>query len=107
MLNQTIQNILRDAEQRVLSAVQGMDADGWEPVEDEDGNENIPSDSRQVLVFLYGCVADVHAPRPEDAGYGLRLGYYDHDKAYWRVHGRPEKYVTHWREEPLPPKPTA
>lgn len=77
----------------------------WQNVEDEDGNQNVPSDERQVLVFLSGD-RTINAPRNNDQGWGLRLGYFDHEKRYWRVNGRPEGYVTHWMNEPEEPATT-
>jgi hypothetical protein len=103
-LNQFIQWALSEAEQRILLAIQEHnDGDSWISVEDEDGNPNVPTDEREVLVFLCGDCR-LTDERPPDAGWGLRQGYFDHDKQYWRVHGRPESYVTHWREAPAAPK---
>ena len=101
-LNQQITWALQEAEQRILSALQGSGADGWIPAVDEDGNDNLPTTERRVMVFLCGD-RGLAAERPEDAGHGLRLGYFDHDKQYWRVHGKIERYVTHWRECPDDP----
>jgi len=102
-INQQITWALQEAEQRILTALQDGGADGWVSVFDEDGNPNLPTTERQVLVFLCGD-RKLTDPRPsDDAGHGLRLGYFDHDKQYWRVHGRSERYVTHWRECPDDP----
>jgi len=101
-INQQIAWALQEAEQRILSALQGGGADGWISIVDEDGNDNLPTTERQVMVFLCGD-RELTAKRPEDAGYGLALGYFDHDKQYWRVHGKINWYVTHWRECPDPP----
>lgn len=103
MLNKTIEWVLREAEQRILLAIQeDKTQETWIPVFDEDGNPNVPSDERNVMIFLCGdrLVTD---PRPENAGYGIGFGYYDYDKGYWRVGGRPNGYVTHWRECPADP----
>lgn len=95
---------LHEAEQRILQSIQGMDSSGWEPVFDEDGNPNVPDDERAVFVFLLGD-RPIHAERPgDDAGWGLREGYWDIEKQYWRVSGSPNPYVTHWREQPPPPE---
>lgn len=103
-INQQITWALQEAEQRILLALQeDRSEDSWNAVEDEDGNPNLPTTEREVMVFLCGD-RGLMDPRPEDAAYGLRLGYFDHDKQYWRVHGRPERYVTHWRECPDAPK---
>lgn len=75
----------------------------WNPVIDADGNPNLPSDDRPVLVFLCGLLASPHLERPADAGYGLREGWFDHDRRMWRAGGQWEKYVTHWMECPPPP----
>ena len=72
-----------------------------EEVVDEDGNPNVPSDERTVLVFQFGGQGD--AKRPDDAPYGLAMGYFDHDRQYWRVHGSPSRYVTHWQNVPNDP----
>lgn len=99
-LNQQITWALQEAEQRILSAIQqNAGGDGWIEVEDKDGNPNVPTTERQVMVFRCGDRKSTD-PRPDDAAYGLALGYFDHDKQYWRVHGRLCGYVTHWRECP-------
>lgn len=103
-LNQFIQWALSEAEQRILLAIQEHnDGDSWISVNDEDGNPNVPTDEREVLVFLCGD-RRLTDERPPDAPYGLRQGYFDHDRQYWRVGGSRQPYVTHWREAPSPPK---
>lgn len=103
-LNQQITAALQEAESRILTAMQGAGSEGWISVEDEDGNPNLPTTDRELLVFLCGDrgLAD---PRPSDAGYGLRLGWFDTDKGRWRVNGQLCRYVTHWRE--CPDRPAA
>lgn len=96
--NLTITSILHDAAEQILQSLQD-DGNQWEQVVDEDGNDNLPDSERQVMVFLCGD-RKILDPRPDDAAWGLNLGYFD---KYWRVYGRPEKYVTHWRELPPPP----
>ena len=100
--NLKITSILSDATEQILQHLQD-DGNQWEQVVDEDGNDNLPDSERQVMVFLCGD-RKLLDTRPDDAAWGLNLGYYDFDKGYWRVHGRPERYVTHWRE--LPPFPS-
>ena len=104
VLNQIVSGILQTAESKILSAIQDQigNETGWISVIDEDGNDNLPTDERQVLVFLWGGQGE-DSIRPNDAGYGLRMGYFDQEKRYWRVHGTIEKYVTHWRECPNDP----
>ena len=99
---QAITWALQKAETEIRQAVQGMTGDGWTSVYDEDGNLDVPSTERSVLVFLCGD-RERSDYRPDDAGYGLRLGYWDTEKLYWRVSGKPERYVTHWRECPADP----
>ena len=105
MLNQEITGILHEANEKILRAIQeaATPTDAWVSVIDEHGNENLPDDERRVLTFECGdrCPGD---PRPSNAAYGMGFGWFDQDKRYWRVHGRISRYVTHWREEPLPPK---
>lgn len=98
-LNQKITWALQEAEQRILSALQSESQVGWIGVYDEDGNPNLPTTERKVMVFLCGDRKSTDS-RPADAGYGLNFGYFDHDKQYWCVHGSNCRYVTHWRECP-------
>lgn len=105
--HQQVKGILHDTEQAILQSIQHAEAE-WVPVLDEDGNLDVPDNERQVLVFLCGD-RSVSDPRPHDAGYGIRLGWYDQDARYWRAGGLREEYVTHWMELPaapaLPEKP--
>lgn len=75
----------------------------WTPAVNEDGGRDVPDSEREVLVFLNGHV-DIgdHAGR-QGGGWGIRLGFFDHDRRCWRVGGRPEHFVTHWMELPAPP----
>lgn len=75
---------------------------GWQPVSDDDGNLNVPSSERQVMVFLSGD-RSLSAERAIDQGWGIKLGWWDTEKQYWRSGGKIERYVTHWRELPNPP----
>lgn len=75
----------------------------WIPVVDADGNPNLPTDEREVLVFLCGD-RGIGDPRPDDAPWGMGFGWFDQEKRCWRVGGRPEGYVTHWREKPREPE---
>lgn len=103
-LNQQVTYIMNQAAAQVLQAVQQESGEPWQPVMDADGNENLPGDERTVLVFLCGdCERD---NRPADAGYGLRMGYFEQDRRRWRAGGCIERYVTHWMEVPPTPKLT-
>lgn len=105
-MNQTITGIMHAANEEILRSLQHFDSQ-WVSVEDIDGNPDLPDDEREVLVFLSGDKESSSDPRQEDAGYGLRQGYYDHSKRFWRVHGSKEWYVTHWMETPPKPKVAA
>ena len=102
-MNQTITGIMHAANEEILRSLQHIDSK-WVSVIDEDGNPDLPDDEREVLVFLCGNLKNSSVPRPEDAGYGMRFGYFDFEKQMWRVHGVRERYVTHWMETPPPPK---
>lgn len=103
-VNQQVEWALREAEVRIMQAVQNP-GDGWNEVCDEDGNENVPDSAREVLVFLCGD-RPLSAERPSSAGHGLRLGWFDDEKRFWRVGGTANAFVTHWREVPAPPELT-
>lgn len=79
----------------------------WVAVADEDGNPAIPDTGRSVMVFLCGDRGLTDA-RPDDAGWGHRLGYFDHDRRAWRVGGMltEGRYVTHWMDLPSAPATT-
>lgn len=98
-----VQAILENAAAQILQTLQGQESSGWESVYDEDGNPNLPNSERSVLVFLCGD-RSMSDDRPTDAAWGLAEGYWDIEKQYWRVHGRQNSYVTHWREQPEPPE---
>lgn len=103
--HQAVSWALREAEERILSHLQWDDqGPQWEPAWDDAGNPNVPSTERELLVFLMGDRSPT-AYRPDDAGWGLRLGHWDTDKHCWRVNGVPCSYVTHWME--CPPSPDA
>lgn len=99
--HQQISWALKEAEERILVAVQNG-GETWTPVVDDDGNEDVPDTEREVMVFLCGD-RGIRDERPGDASYGLSMGWFDVDKRYWRVRGKIERYVTHWRECPPPP----
>ena len=82
--------------------------EGWRPavtldIDGETPMDKVPDDDRQVIVFLNGHVAITDHDGRKGGGWGIRLGYFDHEKGYWRVFGQREMFVTHWRE--LPPSP--
>ncbi len=64
---------------------------------------SLPSDEREVLVFLNGHVGIHDADGRNGGGWGLRLGWFDNDRRFWRVGGQSESHVTHWMDEPLAP----
>jgi hypothetical protein len=86
-------------------AQQSQEARVWTPVMDEDGNPSVPSDEREVLVFLNGHVESTDDEGREGGGWGIRLGWFDHDKHFWYAGGkRGEPHVTHWMDLPGPPQ---
>jgi hypothetical protein len=100
--HEIVSSVLKDATEQIMRALQDG-GDTWEPAIDADGNPSVPDTGREVLVFLSGDRPST-AKRNQDQAWGLRLGWFDFSKNAWRVHGRVEGYVTHWREEPSPPK---
>jgi hypothetical protein len=70
---------------------------------EEDVRANPPPDERQVLVFLNGHVDLGDMDGRAGGGHGIRLGYFDHDRGFWRVHGQRDQHVTHWMELPAAP----
>ncbi|WP_186191073.1 hypothetical protein [Burkholderia gladioli] len=78
-------------------------ADAGEAVAWENAESDIPNDEREVIVFLNGHCALTDMECRKGGGWGIRLGFYDHEKRYWRVHGKREHFVTHWRDLPDPP----
>jgi hypothetical protein len=56
------------------------------------------------MVFLNGDCALCDWDGRKGGGWGIRLGFYDHDKRYWRVHGCREEFVTHWKDLPDGPE---
>lgn len=75
---------------------------GWISV-----SERLPGeqghDSEEVICFLNGHCGLLDSECRQGGGWGIRLGYYDSDLRVFRVHGRPDRFVTHW--QPLPPPP--
>lgn len=61
---------------------------------------DVPDDQREVMVFLNGDCDLCDWDGRKGGGWGIRLGFYDHGKRYWRVHGCREDFVTHWRDLP-------
>lgn len=60
-------------------------------------------DSEDVMLFINGHCEITDMECRQGGAWGLRLGYFDAEKQAFRVHGRPESFVTHW--QPLPPPP--
>ncbi|MFT4064334.1 DUF551 domain-containing protein [Paraburkholderia sp.] len=74
------------------------------PKEDwTDVDIELPNDERQVLVFLNGHCGLLDTEARKGGGWGIRPGFYDHDKRYFRVYGSREQFVTHWQDMPAPP----
>lgn len=96
-----MQNAAERAAEHILQEVRALS--GWESIFDEDENINVPDNERELLVFLCGD-RKITDDRPDDADWGLAEGYWDIEKQYWRVRGTPNSYVTHWREQPVPPE---
>lgn len=72
---------------------------------DTDGESvicNPPDDGRQVLVFLNGHVKSTDSEGRAGGGWGVRLGFFEHDKGRWSVRDR----VTHWCDLPGDPDHT-
>lgn len=103
-VNQQVEWALREAEERIMQAVHNAGTE-WNDVVDADGNDNVPDSPRQVLVFMCGD-RKLTAKRPEDAGWGIRLGWFDSDRHIFHMGGsrQESQYVTHWREVPAPPE---
>ena len=85
-------------------ARQSVEARVWNLAVDEDGNPTPPDDNRDVLVFLNGYVDIGDSEGREGGGWGIRMGWSDHDKHYWCVDGHPESFVTHMMDLPGPPQ---
>lgn len=73
-----------------------------------DCDERLPGeqgqDSAEVMLFVNGHCALTDFECRAGGAWGIRLGFYDAERGYFRVHGRPEAQVTHWM--PLPDAPT-
>lgn len=100
-VHQMIKGVMQDAEKSLLQALQ-HGSSSWVDAIDDDGNNDTPDNERQVLVFLCGDRSIV-AERPSNAGYGLRFGFFDHEKQCWMVSGKRDAFVTHWMECPAAP----
>jgi len=73
------------------------------PTEDDEPEPNPPKDDRNVLVFLNGHVDIGDQAGRDGGGWGIRMGFYEHDRSRWRVGGQIERHVTHWMELPAAP----
>ena len=76
--------------------------DGWISVDERLPGEQ-GQDSEEVMCFLNGHCASTDFDKRNGGGWGIRLGYFDAEKQAFRVHGRPDEFVTHWRALPTPP----
>jgi hypothetical protein len=72
-----------------------------------DASKDVPGDEREVIVFLNGHCGLLDDEARKGGGWGIRLGWYDHDKRAWYVHGQKEHFVTHWQDEPSSPRTAA
>lgn len=80
---------------------------GWVSVDERLPGEQ-GQDSEEVMLFINGHCKLTDMECRQGGAWGLRLGYFDADRQAFRVHGRPEPHVTHWRQEPpAPPIPAA
>jgi len=80
---------------------------GWVSVDERLPGEQ-GQDSEEVMLFINGHCALTDFECRQGGAWGIRLGYFDADRQVFRVHGRPEPHVTHWRQEPpAPPLPDA
>lgn len=98
----------KEAADRLAEAVRSVPT-GWRRVyrDDQDGDTEPgadPDTDRAVLVFLNGHVGINDMKGRMGGGYGVRLGWFDHDKNCWRAGGHYERFVTHWMELPQPPE---
>ena len=66
-----------------------------------------PDDERKVLVFINGHVGLHDMEGRKGGAWGIAIGWYEHERGFWRVHGRAEYHVTHWMELPAAPTPAA
>lgn len=74
------------------------------PSAEDESEPNPPDDSRAVLVFINGDVTIDDSAGRAGGGWGVRLGFYDHDKRRWRAGGQGyDNHVTHWMEMPAAP----
>jgi hypothetical protein len=72
-----------------------------------DASKDVPGDEREVIVFLNGHCGLFDDETRKGGGWGVRLGWYDHDRRAWYVHGQREHFVTHWQDEPISPRTAA
>ena len=96
ILDRTLRDVI-DLAQRAPEARE------WNAVPDEEGIGSLPPLDTQMLVFLNGHVQVQDTVGRDGGGWGIRIGYFDHDKRRWRVQGSYENFVTHWMPFPLPP----
>lgn len=87
------------ARQSAAEWIPAMLRDGPE----DDARENVPHDERKVLVFLNGHVDLCDDAGRKGGGWGMRTGFYDHDRNCWYVGGQRDGFVTHWMEVPAAP----
>ncbi|MGI2036385.1 DUF551 domain-containing protein [Rhizobium panacihumi] len=75
-----------------------------------DVNDRLPGeqghDSEEVSVFLNGHCGLLDNEKRNGGGWGYRTGWYDAERGCFRVHGRPDSFVTHWQPLPAPPATT-
>ena len=76
----------------------------WHDKEEGDYEQQLPGDDREVLVFLNGHCGINDMETRAGGGWGIRMGWFDHEKGYWRVGSYENRgFVTHWKDLPPPP----
>lgn len=100
-----VKDYARAAVSAALSAqVQDVAGERWIDVNDKLPGEQ-GQDSEEVSVFLNGHCGLLDHDKRKGGGWGYRTGFYDADIGCFRVHGRPDRFVTHWM--PLPAAPAS
>jgi hypothetical protein len=89
---------LAKEQSRALIGTPAAPKEGW-----TDADVEVPNDEREVIVFLNGHCGLLDNEARKGGGWGIRLGFYDHEKRFWRVHGTRESFVTHWQDAPAAP----
>jgi hypothetical protein len=91
-----------DKARAALAALRSEPVAGWISVDERLPGEQ-GCDSEDVMLFINGHCEITDMECRQGGAWGLRLGYFDAEKQAFRVHGRPESFVTHWQALPLAP----